>query len=197
MATQLTGINAIIYYAPTIWSQVLDSIGLGSRGSSNLATVCSMNGTAELTVTSQTVIGLLNFLATIVAVVLVDRVGRKPLYISGMAVLTASNFLSGFSLLFANDAVQSYLVGSALIVFTIGFAISIGVVFWIYVFEIFTVEVGKIELFLHNNQLANSSETMGQRYALRLTSHSTWQSRLRSCRSNRRLEWDPCSWHLE
>jgi MFS family permease len=62
---QLVGINTIIYYAPTIFSYA----GFTSAHTAILAT---------------SVVGVLNVLATIVAVLLVDRVGRRPLLLWGL-----------------------------------------------------------------------------------------------------------------
>jgi sugar porter (SP) family MFS transporter len=61
---QLVGINTIIYYAPT----TLTSVGYGAEGAiyANLA------------------IGVLNVVATIVAIRIVDRVGRKPMLLGGL-----------------------------------------------------------------------------------------------------------------
>ena len=60
---QITGVNTVIYYAPTL----LQSAGLGSSAAI-LAEVC---------------VGGINVLLTIVAVWLMDRVGRRPLLLEG------------------------------------------------------------------------------------------------------------------
>lgn len=62
--SQWTGINAVLYYAPSMFSQ----LGISSNTTSLLATG---------------VVGILIFLATIVAVLWVDNVGRKLALISG------------------------------------------------------------------------------------------------------------------
>ncbi len=64
MGQQLVGINTIIYYAPTIMS----STGLTSS-SSILATL---------------VVGVVNVVFTIVPLVIVDRMGRRPLLLTGL-----------------------------------------------------------------------------------------------------------------
>ncbi|OJA19627.1 hypothetical protein AZE42_03853 [Rhizopogon vesiculosus] len=63
---QFMGCNAIIYYAPTIFGQ----LGLNPNTTSLLATG---------------VYGVVNMLATLPAVILLDSVGRRPLLISGAA----------------------------------------------------------------------------------------------------------------
>lgn len=64
---QIVGINAVIYYAPTIFRQA------------DLADAASTAGTTD--------IGLVNVLMTIVAVMLVDKVGRKNLLALGSATM--------------------------------------------------------------------------------------------------------------
>lgn len=65
---QITGINAIFYYAPTIFEQ--------AGGSSDAAFLQAI------------VVGLINLVFTFVAIVLIDRLGRKPLLIIGTATMT-------------------------------------------------------------------------------------------------------------
>jgi MFS family permease len=61
---QWTGINAILYYAPTIFA----SLGLSSNTTSLLATG---------------VVGVAMFLATIPSVLYIDKLGRKPILTIG------------------------------------------------------------------------------------------------------------------
>ena len=68
---QVTGINTIIYYAPEIFQKA----GLDSATTALAATVG---------------IGVINVLSTLIAIWLVDRVGRKPLLLAGLAGMTAS-----------------------------------------------------------------------------------------------------------
>ncbi len=65
---QITGINAIFYYAPTIFEQAG-----GSTDSSFLQAI---------------VVGLTNLVFTLVAIWLIDRLGRKPLLIIGTSAMT-------------------------------------------------------------------------------------------------------------
>ncbi len=74
---QLVGINTIIYYAPT----TLTSVGYGAEGAiyANLA------------------IGTLNVAMTVLAIRLVDRVGRKPMLLAGLVGMIASLVILGVS----------------------------------------------------------------------------------------------------
>jgi MFS transporter, SP family, galactose:H+ symporter len=76
IAQQLTGINTVIYYAPTI----LRFAGLSSTSVAILASVG---------------VGVVNVTLTLVAMQLIDRVGRRPLLLVSLAGLTLSLFVLG------------------------------------------------------------------------------------------------------
>jgi len=121
---QVTGINTIIYYAPTL----LHDAGLGNSAAL-LANVAN---------------GAVNVGMTIVAIRLIDRVGRRPLLLvgtSGMAValvVLAVAFLIGGNHL--NGATAVIAIG-ALLVYTGSFAIGLGPVFWLLISEIYPVSI--------------------------------------------------------
>jgi sugar porter (SP) family MFS transporter len=71
---QWTGINAVLYYAPSIFAQ----LGLSSTTTSLLATG---------------VVGIVMFIATIPAVLWIDRVGRKPVLAVGALGMSACHFI--------------------------------------------------------------------------------------------------------
>jgi sugar porter (SP) family MFS transporter len=120
---QVTGINTVIYYAPSL----LHDAGLGAS-SALLANVG---------------IGAVNVVMTIVAIRLLDRSGRRPLLIRGsigMAVgmiVAALAFVGGPHLTGARAAVA---IG-ALVVYTGSFAIGLGPVFWLMISEIYPQRV--------------------------------------------------------
>jgi MFS family permease len=68
---QITGINTVIYYAPTI----IQSAGIPSASGAILATVG---------------IGVVNVVMTIVAMWFIDRLGRRPLLLIGIAGMIIS-----------------------------------------------------------------------------------------------------------
>ncbi len=121
---QITGINTIIYYAPTL----LASAGLGSSAAL-LANV--VNGAVNVTM-------------TIVAIRLLDRTGRRPLLLggtTGMAVgmiVVALTFLIGGSQLHGGSA---YIAIAGLLIYTGSFAIGLGPVFWLLISEIYPVKI--------------------------------------------------------
>jgi sugar porter (SP) family MFS transporter len=121
---QITGINTIIYYAPTL----LSSAGLG-------------NSAALL---ANVVNGAVNVLMTIVAIRLLDRTGRRPLLLggtTGMAlgmIVVALTFAVGGSHLHGNTA---YIAIAGLLLYTGSFAIGLGPVFWLLISEIYPVKI--------------------------------------------------------
>jgi sugar porter (SP) family MFS transporter len=120
---QITGINTVIYYAPTL----LQGAGLGNNAAL-LANVVN---------------GAVNVGMTIVAIYLLDKVGRRPLLLSGTAgmavgmVIVACSFLGGSDLKGGLAIVA--IVG--LLVYTGSFAIGLGPVFWLLIAEIYPLRI--------------------------------------------------------
>ena len=119
---QVTGINTVLYYAPTI----LQNIGLGSAA--------SLFGTIG--------IGIVNVALTIVAVYYADRIGRRPLLlvsVGGMTVMLGALGL-GFYLPGLSGVVGYFTLGS-MILYVAFFALGLGPVFWLLTSEIFPLRV--------------------------------------------------------
>ena len=116
---QITGINTVIYYAPTI----VQDAGIGSSSAAILTAVAA---------------GVVNVGMTIVAIRLLDRVGRRPLLLIGVAGMTVSLFTLGlaFELGEGSTATSIVAVGS-LVVFVASFAVSLGPIFWLINSEIY------------------------------------------------------------
>ncbi|KAI0322572.1 general substrate transporter [Amylostereum chailletii] len=124
---QWTGVNAILYYAPTIFQQ----LGLTGNTVSLLATG---------------VVGIVMFLATIPAVIWVDKVGRKPVLISGAFLMGACHLIVAvLTGLYQDSWPQHRVAGWAACamvwVFAMGFGYSWGPCAWIVVAEIWPLSV--------------------------------------------------------
>ncbi|GHB83637.1 sugar porter family MFS transporter [Persicitalea jodogahamensis] len=116
---QLAGINAIIYYAP----RVFEMAGLGK----------------ESALLSSAGIGLVNLLATLAGLLLIDRFGRRFLMQIGSFGLIAS--LSLVSYFFFTDTLGGMQVPFFLFVYIAFFAMSQGAVIWVFISEIFPNDV--------------------------------------------------------
>jgi sugar porter (SP) family MFS transporter len=115
---QVTGINTVIYYAPTIFQEA----GLASNSAAILATVG---------------VGVVNVLMTVVALLLMDHAGRRKLLLVGLAIMTLC--LGILSAAFAGGHSQTLgtMTAVALALYVGGFAIGLGPVFWLLIAEIF------------------------------------------------------------
>lgn len=120
---QVTGINTVIYYAPTI----LEFSGIKSVAVSILGT---------------TGIGVINVIFTIVGAWLVDRAGRRPLLLISLSGMAIS--LGLLALAFQLPQLASSL-GMAVVVilmlYVASFAIGLGPVFWLLISEIYPLNV--------------------------------------------------------
>jgi MFS transporter, SP family, xylose:H+ symportor len=111
---QLVGINAVLYYAPLMFRH----LGAGSD-SALLQTV---------------IVGTANMLSTLIAIVWVDRLGRKPLLIAGAACMAVAMLWLGY--LFSMKS-QGAIALAFVVVYIIGFAMSWGPVVWVLLSEMF------------------------------------------------------------
>jgi sugar porter (SP) family MFS transporter len=118
MFNQLSGINAILYYLNDIFAAA------GFSGMSN-----DLQAVA---------IGAANLIATVIALRVIDKVGRKKLLLTG-AIGTAFA-LAGVAVIFATGQGMSWLL-VMLITFIAFFAFSQGAVIWVYLAEIFPTPV--------------------------------------------------------
>ncbi len=109
---QATGINTVIYYGPTI----LANAGYGTLSNTLFATL---------------LIGVINVFATILALLWVDRFGRRKLLLIG---------LMGMALALFTLSLIPSLALFALMAYVIFFAISLGPVVWVIVSEIFPLK---------------------------------------------------------
>ena len=123
IAQQVTGINTVIYYAPTI----LKFAGMSSAPSAILASVG---------------VGVVNVVFTLIAMQLIDRVGRRPLLLVSLGGMAVSLFVLGlaFSLPQFSSSLAWVAVGS-LMVYVGSFAVGLGPVFWLILSEIYPLGI--------------------------------------------------------
>ncbi|UUZ90078.1 sugar porter family MFS transporter [Paenibacillus sp. P25] len=116
---QITGINAIMYYAPEIFKQT----GAGT----NAALI-------------QTVlVGIVNFAFTLIALWLIDKVGRKALLVAGAIAMTICLVVVGYG--FHTPTISGYLVLTFILLYVASFAVSFGPVVWVMISEIFPTRI--------------------------------------------------------
>lgn len=137
---QITGINAIIYYTPKIFAV---------SGISN-------------TLIATLAIGVINTLATVVSLWLMDIAGRRRLLLIGVSGMLISLAVLAWAFL-SNSVFIDKIAVACLMVFVASFAISFGPVTWVILSEIFPLKIrgAAIAISLVLNWLSN--------YALALT----------------------------
>jgi len=138
---QITGINAVIYYAP----QIFQSAGFESDVVALAATIG---------------IGVVNVLATLIAIWLVDRAGRRPLLIAGVLGMVAALAVLGIAFRDTSQGAEGGL-GSITVLclgaYIVSFAFSLGPIVWLMISEIYpyTVRAPAIAVSTAANWAAN------------------------------------------
>lgn len=115
MFNQFTGINVVMYYAP----KILNEAGF-TNNSALIQTV---------------LVGTTNLIFTIIAMAIIDRVGRKTLLLVGSAGMTV--FLGIFAYTYIHEMFDGYFLLICLVGFVAFFASSQGVVIWVLLSEMF------------------------------------------------------------
>ena len=126
---QITGINAIIYYA----NQIFAAAGFSTEASRTAVTTWAIGG--------------VNVLATVVAIAFIDRIGRRKLLLAGLLGMGISLVAVGGAFLTIGQALRTGPTAAgivtvvALVVFISCFAFSLGPVTWTVINEIFPAHV--------------------------------------------------------
>lgn len=116
--TQLTGINSILQYAPLIFKQA----GISTQ---------------SMAINTSLIVACANFLMTLIAMFLVDTLGRKRLLLIGTLGITLSLLFCGFAFfLFPMGTLRGILFLSGLLGFILSFAIGPGLVIWLIIAEL-------------------------------------------------------------
>ncbi|WP_337043347.1 sugar porter family MFS transporter [Emticicia sp. 17c] len=121
---QFSGINAIIYFSTDIFKNVFPN---GNEAS--LATVG---------------VGITNSLATVLAIAVLDKWGRKPLLYTGLigtAICLSTVGLAFFLKDSLNTSVQQFMLVGGIYVYIIFFAISLGPLGWLLISEIYPLKI--------------------------------------------------------
>lgn len=114
LCQQMSGVNAVFSYAPMIFEQA------GAETSAAFI--------------SAAVVGVVNLLATVIAIWSMDRWGRRPLLITGATGMTVAHVVLAGSALVGHF--EGYLVLAAIMLFIASFALSVGPGYWILISEI-------------------------------------------------------------
>lgn len=115
----ITGIDTIIYYGPIIF--------LESGFKTDSALLASV------------MIGITNLIFTFVGMAMVDKAGRKFLLLVGLAGMGISMMLVGFCM--QSDMISAKWTLLWIMTYIASFAMSIGVVIWVYLSEIYPTRV--------------------------------------------------------
>ena len=115
---QFVGINVVLYYAPEIFKNV----GFGTNAS----------------LFQTIIVGAVNLIFTVVAIVTVDRLGRKPLQIIGALVMAVAMIALGATFALQVKGTAALL---CMLLYIAGFAVSWGPVTWVLLSEIFPNQI--------------------------------------------------------
>jgi MFS family permease len=117
----ITGINTVIYYAP----QIFQLAGYKSAQTALFATV---------------LVGSVNVVITIISLWLIDRIGRRPLLITGLIGMAGSLIVLGISFLSVGQT-SALTAVFAMLIYVSFFAVSLGPVAWLIISEIYPLGI--------------------------------------------------------
>jgi MFS family permease len=115
---QITGINAIVYYSPRIFE------AMGFKGNAAILGLPALVQVAGLA-------------AVFISLVLVDRMGRRPILLTGIGIMVAANALLVAVFTIGSDfgGALTLLGFLGLVLFTVGFTFGFGALVWVYAGE--------------------------------------------------------------
>jgi SP family xylose:H+ symportor-like MFS transporter len=111
---QFVGINVVLYYAPEIFK--------------------SMGSGTDIALLQTIIVGAVNLLFTVLAIMTVDKFGRKPLMIIGAAGMAISMFALGTTFFMESVGMGALVF---MLIYVASFAMSWGPVCWVLLSEIF------------------------------------------------------------
>jgi len=130
LVQQLTGINTIIYYSPTIFEMA----GFGAETGDPVFNA----------ILPSLPIGFVNVLFTVVAIYLIDRWGRKPLLYLGLIGMIVALLAMGISFTFyqsVGGAALKWISFVSMIIYIPFFAVSLGPIAWVLISEIYPTKI--------------------------------------------------------
>jgi sugar porter (SP) family MFS transporter len=120
---QITGINTVIYYAP----HIMQSAGISSASGAILATAG---------------IGVVNVIMTVVSMLLIERVGRRPLLLTGIVGMIITLGILGLAFhVSSGSSTLAWVAVITLMAYVASFAISLGPIFWLLIAEIYPLRI--------------------------------------------------------
>lgn len=118
---QFTGINIVIYFAPTIFQKI-------------------GNTEAGYAISTALFLSVINVIATIVSLWLIDRIGRRKLLISSVFFMMLSLFIIGIEL-YRNLFIVRWVTFASFIIYIVAFAIGMGPITWLLISEIYPIRI--------------------------------------------------------
>jgi len=133
---QITGINAIVYYSPRLFE------AMGFTGNFALLGLPAL-------------VQLAGLAAVCAALVLVDRLGRRPILMSGIAMMIAADFLLVAVFVLGLGTVAGF---SGVLLFIIGYSFGFGSMVWVYAGESFPTRLRSLgsSMMLTSDLVANA-----------------------------------------
>ncbi|APC96777.1 sugar porter family MFS transporter [Francisella frigiditurris] len=119
---QFFGINTVMYYGP----HIMESIGFNGNETRMLMTL---------------VLGIVNFIATIITIMFIDKLGRRRFLLIGSAMAAISLFSMIYLLKNSSSTLVAYSALTCLLIYVVGYCISVGSLFWLIISEIFPLNV--------------------------------------------------------
>ena len=144
--SQFSGINVIIYYGPEIFNKAGFTLSDALGG--------------------QVSIGIVNVLFTIVAIMNIDRLGRRPLLLFGVSGVLLSLVLVGF--FFHQNITAGFVLILFFLLFIACFAFSYGPCTWVVISEIFPTRIRGRAMSIATMSLWLSNVIVGQTFPMLL-----------------------------
>lgn len=118
---QFTGINIVIYFAPII----LQTVGNAETGHA---------------ISTAVLLGVINVIATLISLWLIDRIGRRKLLITSVFFMMLSLFILGTGL-YRNIGMVKSITLVSLFIYIIAFAMGMGPITWLLISEIYPIRI--------------------------------------------------------